>query len=68
MLLADVEYETVQFIAIAREVHVVAVVYRFVFELAEVVFEVVEAVLAHTFNMLAQGIEIGKPVDRRRAY
>ena len=65
VLLANVQYDAIELVAIARKMHMVAVVDGFLFELAQVVFQMVQAVLAHLFDVLAQTVETLETVYSR---
>ena len=58
MLLADIKHNTIEFVAIPRKVHLIAVVYSLKFKLTQIVFEIVESVLPHLLDVLAELIEM----------
>ena len=65
MLLADIQHDTIQLVAVCRKVHTVAVLYRFMLELRAVVVPEIQAVLANLLYILAQPLELTEVVQGR---
>ena len=67
MLATDIQNQCVHFLTVSGEVYRVAIVQRFGFELAQIVIEVVQAVLTDALNMVTKALEITKFFDGVRA-